>query len=155
VIRYATVVVLALALAPAALACNGHPTQAQLEGEVMCPVCGTTLDQSDSPAAEQIKNVIRVRIAAGDSDCMIRDRLVRNYGEAILAAPPKRGFGLVAWWLPLGGIAVAAALIGLGAWRWSRTREPEAAVDPALNGRGHLDPALERRLDEELARFDG
>jgi cytochrome c-type biogenesis protein CcmH/NrfF len=147
VIRLLTVTLVALALAPAALACNSHPTQAKLEGEVMCPVCGTTLDQSESPAAQQIKRVIARRIAAGDSDCRIKDRLVAEYGDAILAAPRDKGFGLLAWWVPLGGIVVAAAVVGAGAWRWSRSRtaEPEPS---------QLDPALERRLDDELARFE-
>ena len=147
--------VVALAVVPSALACNAHPTQAQLEGEVMCPVCGTTLDQSESPAAQQIKRAIRQRIQAGQSDCRIEDALVANYGPAILAAPRKSGFGLLAWWVPLGGILVAAVAVGLAAWRWSRGRDQEATLDPSLNGRGDLDPALERRVDEELARFDG
>ena len=146
---------LALVAAPSALACNAHPTQAQLEGEVMCPVCGTTLDQSDSPAAQQIKRVIRERIHAGDSDCRIKDALVASYGESILAAPRRSGFGLLAWWLPLGGILVAGFVVGVAAWRWSHRREPEATVDPSQNGQGPIDPALERRLDEELARYDG
>ena len=137
---------LALVAAPSALACNAHPTQAQLEGEVMCPVCGTTLDQSDSPAAQQIKRVIRERIHAGDSDCRIKDALV---------APRRSGFGLLAWWLPLGGILVAGFVVGVAAWRWSHRREPEATLDPSRNGQGPIDPALERRLDEELARYDG
>ena len=146
-IRLVVVAVVALTLAPAALACDSHPSQSKLEGEVMCPVCGTTLDQSQSPAAEQIKRVIAGRIAAGDSDCLIKDRLVSEYGDAILAAPRDRGFGLLAWWVPLGGILLAAVLVGAGVWRWSRGRgaEPEP---------GRLDPALERRLDDELARFD-
>ena len=153
--RALVVIVAALALAPAALACNAHPSQAQLEGEVMCPVCGTTLDQSESPAAQQIKRAIRARIAAGQSDCQIKDALVKNYGSAILAAPQKSGFGLLAWWVPVGGILLAAVAIGFAAWRWTGRREPEAAFDPSRNGHAALDPALERRLDEELARYDG
>jgi cytochrome c-type biogenesis protein CcmH len=155
VIRLALTILVALAVAPSAFACTAHPSQAQLEGEVMCPVCGTTLDQSESPAAQQIKAVIAQRIAAGDSDCRIKDRLVAEYGDSILAAPPRRGFGLLAWWLPVGGIAIAAVAIGVAAWRWSRGRDPGPAVDPSLNGHGRLDPELERRVDEELARFDG
>jgi cytochrome c-type biogenesis protein CcmH len=152
VIRLLAVIVVALVLAPAAMACDSHPSQAKLEGEVMCPVCGTTLDQSDSPAARQIKRVIATRIAAGDSDCRIKDELVANYGDAILAAPRHKGFGLLAWWVPLGGIVAAAVLVAFAAWRWVRTREPEPAAGP---GEGRLDPALEAKLDEELARFDG
>jgi cytochrome c-type biogenesis protein CcmH len=132
---------------PTAYASERHPTQAELEGEVMCPVCGTTLDQSSSPAAEQIKRVIARRIAAGDTSSEIKNRLVAEYGEAILAAPPRHGFGLLAWWLPIAGIVVAAVLVGVGAWRWSRAREPAPRAVP-------LDPALERRLDDELRRYE-
>ncbi len=145
--RLAVLLFAVLLLAPAARASDRHPSQAELEGEVMCPVCGTTLDQSDSPAAQQIKRVIANRIAAGDSKSEIKDRLVAEYGEAILAAPPRKGFGLLAWWLPVAGILAAAALVGIGAWRWARAREPAAAG-------ASLDPALERRLDDELRRFE-
>ena len=146
--RVVLVVVAALLFVPVAGASDRHPTLAELEGEVMCPVCGTTLDQSNSPAAEQIKRVIANRIAAGDTKTQIKDKLVAEYGNAILAAPPHKGFGLVAWWLPVIGILAAAVAVGVGAWRWARAREP-APVGPPL------DPALERRLDDELRRFEG
>ena len=147
--RFIAVVLVALAFAPAAAACDPHPSQATLEGEIMCPVCGTTLDQSDSPAAQQIKRVIAHDIATGKSECRIKDELVANYGDSILAAPRRSGFGLLAWWVPLGGILLAAAAVGAAAWRWSRTRDADVA--PAVA----LDPALERRLDDELRRYDG
>ena len=150
--RVAAAVLVALALAPAAAA-DSRPSLAELEGEVMCPVCGTTLDQSDAPAALQIERFIKRRIAAGDSEQEIKDALVANYGEAILASPPQHGFGLLAWWVPLGGIVVAAPLLAWGIWRWSRGREP--AIAPAPAGAPMLDPALDRRLDDELLRFDG
>jgi len=141
-------VLTALILVPVAHASEQHPSLTELEGEVMCPVCETTLDQSSSPAAQQIKRVIASRIAAGDTKAQIKDRLVAEYGNAILAAPPRKGFGLVAWWLPVIGILAAAVVVGVGAWRWARAREP-APVGPPL------DPALERRLDDELRRFEG
>ena len=145
--RLAVVLVAALLAVPLAHASERHPTQAELEGEVMCPVCGTTLDQSSSPAAQQIKRVIARDIAAGQTKSQIENRLVAEYGNAILAAPPRHGFGLVAWWLPIVGIVVAAVVVGAGAWRWSRAREPAPRAV-------QLDPALERRLDDELRRFE-
>jgi cytochrome c-type biogenesis protein CcmH len=145
--RVAMLLVTALLAAPVAFASEGHPTQSELEGEVMCPVCGTTLDQSNSPAAEQIKRVIAQRIAAGDTKSEIENRLVAEYGEAILAAPRHKGFGLLAWWLPIAGIVAGALIVGAGAWRWSRAREREPDSP-------RLDPALEQRLDDELARWD-
>lgn len=146
--RLLAVALIAFVLVPSAAA-GDRPSLAKLEGEVMCPVCGTTLDQSDSPAARQIERFIKRRIAAGDSEQQIKNALVANYGEAILASPPHHGFGLLAWWVPLGGIVVAAALLGWGIWRWSRTRDPAPAAAGAP-----VDPALDRRLDEELQRFD-
>jgi cytochrome c-type biogenesis protein CcmH len=146
--RLLPVLLLALFLVPTAGASERHPTLGELEGEVMCPVCDTTLDQSSSPAAQQIKRLIAGRIAAGDTKTEIKDRLVAEYGASILAAPPRKGFGLVAWWLPVAGILAAAVVVGVGARRWARSREP-APVGPPL------DAALERRLDDELRRFEG
>ena len=146
--RFFPIVLLALLIVPAAHASERHPTLGELEGEVMCPVCETTLDQSSSPAAQQIKRVIATRIAAGDTKTQIKDRLVAEYGSAILAAPPHKGFGLVAWWLPVAGILAAAVAVGVGARRWARAREPAPAGPP-------LDAASERRLDDELRRYEG
>ena len=140
------VALLALVVVPVARADN-RPTLADLEGEIMCPVCDTTLDQSSSPAARQIEAVISARIAAGDSKQEIKDLLVAQYGTKILAAPPKKGFNLLAWFLPIFLLLGGAIVLGLLAWRWSHTREPGP---PAAQ----LSPALERRVDEELARYD-
>jgi cytochrome c-type biogenesis protein CcmH len=154
-VRVLLLAVVALALAPAALASEAHPTLNELENEVMCPVCNTTLAQSDSDAAKQIERVIEAKIAAGYTKSQIKDFLVQQYGESILAAPPKKGFDLLAWVLPLAGIILAGALLGVAAWRWSRGRaEPEPPAVASMNGRDRVDPELERRLDDELARFD-
>jgi cytochrome c-type biogenesis protein CcmH len=149
-VRLLATALLALALAAPALASEAHPTLAEMEGEVMCPICKTTLDQSNSAAAQRIKAFIVRRIQAGDTKGEIEDRLVADFGPSILAQPPKKGFDLLAWLLPLGGLLAGAVAVGFAAWRWTRSREPE----PALAAAGPLDPQLERRLDEELRRFD-
>lgn len=150
--RVVLVAVAALVLAgPAAAAC---PTLADLEGEVMCPVCKTTLDQSDAPVARQIKGFIQQRAQRCASEEEIKDELVAQFGPAVLAAPPREGFHWLAWLLPIAGLLGGAAVVSALVWRWSRRRpdEPQQVVD--TNGRP-LDPELERRLDQELARFDG
>jgi cytochrome c-type biogenesis protein CcmH len=146
---------MALLLVPGALASDRHPTLNELENEVMCPVCTVPLAQSDSPAAKQIERVIRDKIAAGWTKSQIKNMLVKQYGESILTSPPKHGFNLLAWLLPLVGIVTAGAVLGAAAWRWSRQRaEPELTTPQSQNGHGPVDPELDRRLDEELARFD-
>jgi cytochrome c-type biogenesis protein CcmH len=140
----------ALVLAPAARASEQHPTLPEMETRVMCPVCKTTLDQSDSSVATQIEAFISRRIRAGDTRSEIERRLVANFGPAILAEPPKHGFDLLAWWLPIVAVVGGALVLGAAVWHWSRSREPQ----PAIAGGAPLDPELERRLDEELARFE-
>ena len=117
----------------------------------MCPVCEATLDTSNAPVALRMKAFIRERIAAGDTKSEIKASLVDQFGPAVLAEPPKKGFELVAWVLPLLGLVVGAVVVGALAWRWSRRRGDEPPDDAKQEP---LDPALERRLDDELARFD-
>lgn len=125
-----------------------RPRAADLEAELVCPVCETTLDQSNAPIAEKMKAFIRARIAAGDSEEQIKDALVAQFGTGVLAEPPGGGFGLLAWLLPLGALLVGAVVVGFLVRSWSRRRGPPPTAAP-------LDPDLERRVDEELARFEG
>jgi cytochrome c-type biogenesis protein CcmH len=125
------------------------PNAADLEAELVCPVCETTLDQSNAPVAERMKTFIRARIAAGDSEDEIKDALVAQFGPGVLAEPPGGGFGLLAWLLPLGALVGGAIIVGFLVRSWSRRREPTASAAEKL------DPRLERLVDDEIARFDG
>ena len=138
-------VVAALAATVSAVAA---PSPSDLEAEFVCPTCKTTLDQSDSPIARRMKQVIRNSLAAGKTESEIRDQLVAQFGPAVVAEPPKKGFDLLAWLVPLGILAAGAVGVGAIAWGWRRRRADEPPPAP-------LDPALERRLDAELERFDG
>ena len=154
ILRFLAVVVAALAFAgPAAAASCAHPrtSLAHLEGQVMCPTCHTTLDQSDSAAARQIEAYISQRIAQCATVQQIESELVANYGPAILAAPPHKGFDLLAWWLPIVGVLARRGRprgrrLALESRDGSpRRRSPEASG---------LDEETERELDDLLARFD-
>jgi len=109
---------------------------------------------SSSPIADRMRAFIRARITAGDTKSEIKTKLVDQFGESVLAAPPKHGFNLLAWLLPLIGLALGAVVLAVLARRWSRARATPAPLGPSGNGRSSLDPELERRVDEELARFD-
>ncbi len=137
----------ALALVAPAAASEERPTASELESELVCPVCETTLDTSNAPVALRMKAFIRERIEAGDTKSEIKAQLVDQFGPAVLAVPPRKGFDWIAWLLPLAGLAVAAVAVGALAWRWSRARGEEPATES-------LDPELERRLDDELERYE-
>lgn len=147
-IRVLVACLAAIVLAAPAVAAD-PPVQADLEAEIVCPTCKTTLDQSSAPIAVRMKAYIRTRIAAGDSSAEIKSRLVDQFGPAVLAEPPKRGFDLLAWVLPLGAVVIGAVVVGALAVTWSRRRSvhDDGSADD-------LDPELERRLDAELDRFE-
>ena len=128
-----------------------RPSEADLETKLVCPVCHETLDQSTAPVAQQMKAEIRRRIAQGWSEQQILDEMVANYGRGVLSTPATHGFDLLAWVLPIGGIAR----------RRRRARRPAPGTgrggrpgEPATSRTLRLAPEDEARLDAELARFD-
>jgi cytochrome c-type biogenesis protein CcmH len=139
----------ALVAATPALA-GKRPSAEAIETQLVCPVCHETLDQSTAPVAQEMKQQIRQRIAQGWSEKQILDSMVQQFGPGVLSTPAKHGFDLLAWVLPLGGVALGVAALAAGALYWSRGGPP--SQPPEEPG---LDQETERRIDRELARFDG
>lgn len=150
-----TMAVLAVLAAPA-----GAPAQtpspapqtnlADVEDEVMCPICGTLLELSESPQAQRERTFIRELIARGETKEGIKDALVAEFGPEVLALPEGRGFDLAAWIVPGAGIALAAVAILIGLRRWRR-QAPGDGNPPVPET---LPSADEERLDADLARYD-
>jgi cytochrome c-type biogenesis protein CcmH/NrfF len=140
---------LTLLFAQAAVA-GGRPSESAIETKLVCPECHETLDESNSAVAQEMKLTIRREIAAGWSEKRILDQMVANFGPNVLSTPADHGFDLLAWVLPIGGALLGVAALAFGARYWLRPGSgPPAAAGPPL------DPELERRVDAELARFDG
>jgi cytochrome c-type biogenesis protein CcmH len=134
---------------PAAVAATPQFSQDEIETEVMCPVCGTRLDLSHSPAANQIRNFIEAKREAGWTKQQVKDALVAQFGRRILATTPTSGSGLFAWLVPVvagvGGIALAVGLVLV--WR----RRPRSGPAPVA---AILDDESRRRVDDALRDFD-
>ncbi len=122
-----------------------------VEDEVMCTVCGTPLNLApgDAPFAQRERAYIRRLIAQGQSKSQIKDALVRQYGEEVLAMPRNKGFNLAAYLVPLAVVIFAALALfaALGRWRGPRRAAPGPAAP-------EISAADARRLDEDMARFD-
>jgi len=90
-------------------------------GELMSPACpGRTLLNCTSSQAEQWRELIRQKLVQGESKEQILRYFVDIGGEGILAAPPKKGFALTAWLLPLFVMVNGAGLIIVLTCRWAR-----------------------------------
>jgi cytochrome c-type biogenesis protein CcmH len=141
-------------LALAALALFAAPAQAveisDVEDEVMCPICGTLLELSDSPQARREKAFIAEMIAAGRSKAEIKDALVDEYGSEVLAEPEGSGFELSADLVPAIAFLVAVVALAVGVARWRR-RGGGGGSGP---GAGPPPDADAKRLDADIARYD-
>jgi cytochrome c-type biogenesis protein CcmH len=139
--------VVAVAVSPA-WAAEPRASLTDIEDEVMCPICGTPLSLAAAPQAERERAFIRRLIGRGQTKDEIKDALVREYGEEVLATPDSGGFDLAAWLLPAGGLLLAAIALVIGVRQWRRrgaNREPAA---------DELDPADSERLRSDIARYD-
>ena len=116
----------------------------------MCPICGTLLELSTSPQAERERAFIRRQIAAGRSKQQIKDALVAEYGEEVLAVPGDSGFDLSAYLVPVVAFLIGAVALALGVVRWRRRGAGGARATARRAPQGE-DAA---RLESDLARYD-
>ena len=149
--RLALAALAALVLAAPAAACKPRASQAYLETRLVCITCHTTLDESSSTFAIEMKQEIARQINACRTNSEIIDSMVAQFGPAVLSTPQTHGFDLIAWVLPLGGILLGAVALAFGARRW-QTARTTVRVDPTRAS--GLDAEDERRVDEELRNFD-
>jgi cytochrome c-type biogenesis protein CcmH len=120
----------------------------ELYDEVMSPFCpGRTLANCPSPQAAQLREQIRQQLTAGSTDEQIKAELYEAYGEVVLGAPRKEGFGLLAYVLPAFFI-VAGALV-LVAWITSMKRTPATRAVVVDD----LDSQSQARLESELSQL--
>ena len=123
-----------------------------IEDEVMCTVCGTPLNQAQSPQAERQRVFIRRLIADGESKDDIKAALKEEYGPAVLALPDDDGFGIAVYLVPIGLLLAALAGLAFALPRW----RGRAGSDAGFTGSAAppLSDADSKRLDEDLARYD-
>lgn len=138
------------ALAPAASAAQ-QVTLAEIEEEVMCPVCGTLLQLAEAPQAQQEKAFISRLIEEGRSEEQIKDALVAEYGSEVLALPDDSGFSLSAYLVPIFAFVIAAVALAIGVTRWRRSGGSGGDAGSSAD-----EPSSEEseRLDADLARYD-
>lgn len=145
----ALLALLLLGAAASAAPAAAQVSQREIEGEVMCPVCGTLLELAEAPQAQREKAFIARLIAEGRTEQEIKDALVAEYGEGVLALPEGSGFNLSAYLVPIVAFVLAAIALAIGVLRWRRG--PRGPDEPGPPGPSTEDRA---RLDADLARYD-
>ncbi len=140
---------LALALLAPAAAAAERASLTEIEKQVMCPVCGTLLQLAESPQAQRERVFISHLIDEGKTEAEIKDALVVEYGDEVLALPPDSGFSLSAYLVPILALLAAAAALAIGVLRWRRAGGGPSEDEPAAPSERDSE-----RLDADLARYD-
>lgn len=116
-----------LLLVTPALAQDGPVTDDEVNEvakDLFCPVCESTpLDVCPTQACADWRELIRQQLAEGSSPEEVQAYFARQYGDGVLANPPKSGFNLILWLLPV----VAVVLGGVFFTRFMRSLRASAA----------------------------
>jgi cytochrome c-type biogenesis protein CcmH len=139
-----------LAVAPAAASAQCPKTSlGDVEDEVMCPVCGTSLElASEAPQAERQRALITRLVDDCQSKEQVKARLVAEFGDEVLALPDDEGFDLAAYLVPALGLLIGGGALAVAALGWRRTRRGRSDEGAAPDG------AAAQRLQSDLDRYD-
>ncbi len=150
-----------LLLMPLAVGAAGDetlsPEALAIANSLNCPVCqGESVRDSNAQLAHDIRQVIQQKLDQGESRQQIMDYFVSRYGETILRQPPKHGFSLALWWIPVA--AVVIGLLILSGFLTQRHRAVRAATAQGNAVAAEVDdPELalfEERIRNDVARFE-
>ena len=99
---------------------------------------------------EQMLSLIKAKMDKGQPEAEIIAFFVDQYGEKVLASPPKRGFNLAAWITPFAAILAGAAVVYFLVKRWAKHGQ---TVRIEIADESENDEVYERRLQKELKDF--
>jgi cytochrome c-type biogenesis protein CcmH/NrfF len=115
-----------------------------LSKKVMC-MCGGCSDTAGTcnhtggafsgpcDTAKAMQKEVADRVNRGDSDDLILQSFVQEYGPTVLPDPPKKGFTWLVWIAPIAAPLIALYLIWEVVRRWRRRQELAPAGGPPIS----------------------
>lgn len=131
------------------------PTVSDISKQFICQ-CGCNMVLSNCSHAEcgsreAMKASIREYLSQGQSEPQIIQTFVTRYGEQVLAAPPKRGFNLMAWVTPFAGILLGGGVVYAALTAWVRRGRHYQASAETVADTG--DEEYRHQLEKDLENF--
>ena len=125
-------------------------TVSSISKELICQCgCGRILNSHVCDTQEAMTTVIEQKLAQGQSEEEIIQYFVAQYGEQVLASPPKRGFNLTAWLSPIAALLLGSGVIYVALKQWLRRGKSSQTIPPAEEA----NEEYRRQLEKELAEF--
>lgn len=122
--------------------------------QLYCPVCeNIPLDVCGTQACMQWRELIREKLAAGWSEDEIKDYFVLQYGDRVLAEPPRRGLNLLVYVVPPVVFLAGAFILYRGIQSWRAMEKPARTQQEMIENEPVLDEYI-ARLEDELQRAE-
>jgi cytochrome c-type biogenesis protein CcmH len=128
-----------------------------IETMVIAPCCWSQqVSVHNSPAATEMRQNIRERLAAGQARAQILEAYTTEYGDRILAEPPAKGFNRVLYVLPpiLGVAGIGLLVVVVRRFTSRGQNAPATAPDAEPAAARSASSDEDERLDEELRNLD-
>jgi cytochrome c-type biogenesis protein CcmH/NrfF len=101
--------------------------------------------------SEKMRQELMAALQGPDSDDLILQRFVQEYGGVVLAAPPATGFNRVAWITPFAALGAGIFAVVWVVRRWRSGPPPPPPAAEPLGGAVEIDEFRERaRKETEL-----
>ncbi len=136
---------LALGLAGASTGALAVPVEArqsspakQIGGKFMCMCsCNQVLTQCNHVGCTTSTSMLKEldqSVARGDSEDVITQAFVQEFGTKVYAEPPKSGLSLVAWSLPSIYLVLGTVIVIFVIFRWRARPAPQIAAAGVPSG---------------------
>lgn len=112
--------------------------------ELRCVVCqNQSIDDSNAPLAKDLRQLVRERLVAGDSNAEVLSYVTARYGDFVLLEPPVRASTWLLWYGPAAVLLVGA--VGAGVWLRGQRRRPRVVEPLSEEERADLERLLKER----------
>ena len=132
----------------------GHAvTSGEIEAEFMCDCgCGDMLVNCTCGRSDELRGIITGMINQSKSKTQIVSAFVAQFGEVILSSPPRKGFNLVAYGVPMTGFFIGSVFAVTMARRWRSSRRDEE--DEESESGDDLSEEMEEKIRRELENLE-
>lgn len=158
---YALLLAAALVLfaAPGGAQIPGQSEKAQKIGKRLMCMCGCNqilveCNHVGCSVSTAMLKELDARLARNESEDLVLQSFVQQYGEKVLAQPPTTKFGLVAWVMPFFALLIGFLIIRVVLLRWKHQTPAvagmpgaDAEISPEMLARARHQMDLEDELE--------
>jgi cytochrome c-type biogenesis protein CcmH len=121
----------------------------EIAKKLNCPTCqGLNLADCRTQTCAQWRDQIGDLVAQGYSNQEVLDYYSARYGDQVLQEPPKHGFSLALWLLPVLALIVGGVWLVYTLRRWRQVAPPPASV--ATSSTADTDDDYLRQVEQDI-----